>query len=491
MIIITWGFQIYEECFVNMLEYYSDFDLISSIYIGFYDEIDEEMCKKYSKLKIKKLCDYNYDVNLFYDKMINELDETQFFITEPFNILLFDNIDLNLLSEYNKIIIGGFKFFIDTKYFHANKYILNEKTYLLNKNVSDDKILKFTEKKPIYISLQMCYPIINYVETNKESLLLRFNEHKKLFLENKEKFNVYYSLKYHIKNKLFELNDLDINKKALDKLQKRLPYTYSEKIMWIEKNEVFYPKVSIIMPVYNKEKHLESSINSILNQSYSNIELIIVDDSSIDNSRDILEKYKFNPKIKIFYNEKNQGCYYSRNLGIKNASGDYIGFQDSDDYSLSTRIEYQINFMYRNNLSMCGCNMIRTHILNFGSWSDDEVLLEYKKTICKEGKDCCEPYFGYPTMIYKKELFDKYGLFIERRKGMDMEFPERILYKELGFKFKENDNSWEFFDKLNNQIYKKLEKVLYLSSQMDSTNITNLLTEDEFLQNKLWRLEYK
>lgn len=490
MIIITWGFKIYEECIMNMLEYYSDFDLVTSIYIGFYDEIDEELHKKYSKVKINKLCDYNYDVNLFYSRLIDELSETQFFITEPYNILLFDNIDLNLLKNYNKIIVNGCVCFINTNLLHTSKYVFNENTYLLNKNISGDKILKLTENKPNYISLRICYPIINYIESNKESLLLRFNEHKKLFLKNEEKFNVYYSLKYHIKNKLFKLNDLEINKQILEKLQKRLPYIYSEKIMWIEKNEEFYPKVSIIMPVYNKEKYLESSINSILNQSYPNIELIIVEDFSTDNSRVILEKYKSNQKIKIFYNEKNHGCYYSRNLGIKNASGNYIGFQDADDYSLSVRIEYQINFMYRNNLSMCGCNMIRTHIINFNNWSDNEVLLEYKKTICQEGIDCCEPYFGYPTMLYKKELFDKYGLFIERRKGMDMEFPERILYKDLGYKFKENESSWEFFDKLNNKIYKKLEKVLYLSTQMDSTNLTNSIVEDDFLEKKLWRLEY-
>ena len=91
-------------------------------------------------------------------------------------------------------------------------------------------------------------------------------------------------------------------------------------------------KISVILPCYNSEKYIEKCIESILNQTYQNIEIIIIDDGSTDHTLKILEKYKKeNDKISII-KKKNTGVSDSRNIGIKEAKGKYIMFVDSDDF---------------------------------------------------------------------------------------------------------------------------------------------------------------
>jgi len=91
-------------------------------------------------------------------------------------------------------------------------------------------------------------------------------------------------------------------------------------------------KISVIVPVYNTSKYLDKCLNSLLNQTYNNIEIVIIEDCSTDNSKEVLKKYEKNKNTKIVYNKKNHGLSYARNIGIKESTGEYIGFVDSDDY---------------------------------------------------------------------------------------------------------------------------------------------------------------
>ncbi|KAG4097432.1 nucleotide-diphospho-sugar transferase [Neocallimastix lanati (nom. inval.)] len=91
--------------------------------------------------------------------------------------------------------------------------------------------------------------------------------------------------------------------------------------------------LSIVVPVYNTALYLDRCINSILNQTFKDFELICVDDGSIDNSMEILEKFKMiDNRVKIIHFEKNKGASAARNAGIENSIGEFIGFVDSDDY---------------------------------------------------------------------------------------------------------------------------------------------------------------
>jgi glycosyltransferase involved in cell wall biosynthesis len=114
------------------------------------------------------------------------------------------------------------------------------------------------------------------------------------------------------------------------------------------------PLVSVIMPVYNSSKYLKDAINSILSQSYKNIELVIVNDGSTDLSRDIILSYS-DPRIRLFENERNSGIVYSRNKGLQEARGKYIANLDSDDIALPGRIEKQVDFLENHaDYGMCG-----------------------------------------------------------------------------------------------------------------------------------------
>lgn len=106
------------------------------------------------------------------------------------------------------------------------------------------------------------------------------------------------------------------------------------------------PKVSVLMAVYNGEKYLKESIESILNQTFNDLELIIVDDCSTDETTNILHQYAAqDQRLKFIRNEINIGPYASANQGLKLARGEYIARQDSDDISLLNRLEKQVHFL--------------------------------------------------------------------------------------------------------------------------------------------------
>lgn len=102
--------------------------------------------------------------------------------------------------------------------------------------------------------------------------------------------------------------------------------------------------ITVFMPVYNTEKYLKESIDSILNQTYKNFELLIIDDGSTDSSIDIINSYD-DDRIKLFRNEKNMGLPYTRNKGIELSKGEYIALMDSDDIAKVNRLEIQIDFL--------------------------------------------------------------------------------------------------------------------------------------------------
>lgn len=91
-------------------------------------------------------------------------------------------------------------------------------------------------------------------------------------------------------------------------------------------------KFSIIVPVYNTEKYIAKCLNSILNQSYKNFEIIVVNDGSTDQSMDIINKYLLKTEKIILINQKNEGLSQARNNGMKKTTGEYVLFVDSDDY---------------------------------------------------------------------------------------------------------------------------------------------------------------
>lgn len=114
------------------------------------------------------------------------------------------------------------------------------------------------------------------------------------------------------------------------------------------------PLVSVIMPVYNAEAFLQEAINSVLQQSYRNWELILINDGSVDGSKAICEAQE-DSRIIYLENEQNQGVLRSRNIALRHAKGDYIAWLDSDDIALPQKFARQVNFLEANSdYVMCG-----------------------------------------------------------------------------------------------------------------------------------------
>ncbi len=107
-------------------------------------------------------------------------------------------------------------------------------------------------------------------------------------------------------------------------------------------------KVDIIMPNFNKGKFIEAAIKSVINQSYKNWKLYIVDDNSNDNSKLIIEKFKKRKKISFLFLKKNKGPSFCRNLILEKTKSKFIAFLDSDDYWTKNKLKSQIKFMVKN-----------------------------------------------------------------------------------------------------------------------------------------------
>ncbi|WP_017380779.1 glycosyltransferase family 2 protein [Paenisporosarcina sp. TG-14] len=119
------------------------------------------------------------------------------------------------------------------------------------------------------------------------------------------------------------------------------------------------PLVSIIVPIYNTEKYLENCVESLIKQTLKDIEILLVDDASTDNSKEIIEKYALlDTRIIVIYQEKNCGPSATRNTGIKAANGEYVGFVDSDDFVVEDMFEkmYLASQEQQVDIVSCGYN---------------------------------------------------------------------------------------------------------------------------------------
>lgn len=114
-------------------------------------------------------------------------------------------------------------------------------------------------------------------------------------------------------------------------------------------------KISIIVPIYNTEKYLNRCIESIINQTYKNLQIILIDDGSTDNSAKICEEYSKKDDRILFIGKENTGVSDTRNLGIKKASGKYIGFVDSDDFVQEYMFEKLYNNIVKYDVDMSIC----------------------------------------------------------------------------------------------------------------------------------------
>lgn len=182
-------------------------------------------------------------------------------------------------------------------------------------------------------------------------------------------------------------------------------------------------KVSVIVPVYNTEKYLKRCLDSLVNQTLKEIEIIIINDCSPDNSKQILNKYeKEYNNVKVFHNKTNKGIGYNRNFGIEKATGEYIGFIDSDDYVDMTMYEKLYNKAKKDDLELVVCNFHKMleKENSLEEITPDFIIEEQKNTVLEKT----------PSLLSKVNLAPWNKLYKRSLLGSDIRFPEKLKYED-------------------------------------------------------------
>ena len=168
------------------------------------------------------------------------------------------------------------------------------------------------------------------------------------------------------------------------------------------------PKISVVMPVYNSERYLREAIDSILAQTFSDFEFIIIDDGSQDSSPDIVRSYT-DKRIRFYQNEHNMGVAATLNRGLDLASGEYIARMDSDDISLPERFEKQIVYLETYpDIAVCGTNVRffgAKRGIHICSDTPEQMRVDLLFNSC----------LAHPSVMMRGNLFREYGLRYEEQ----------------------------------------------------------------------------
>jgi len=189
-------------------------------------------------------------------------------------------------------------------------------------------------------------------------------------------------------------------------------------------NQTDLPLVSIITVVYNGAKHVEQTINSVLNQSYKNFEYIIIDGGSTDNTIEVIKQYE--NKIDYWQSEHDEGIYFAMNKGISLAKGELIGIINSDDYYLPDTIAKVVEADKTQHAAIYYGDM--QYISEAG-----ELLSAAKPDITKMNE---MPAIFHPTCFVRKNVYDKAGMFDTQYKiSSDYDFLLRCLKQNFIFHY--------------------------------------------------------
>jgi len=265
------------------------------------------------------------------------------------------------------------------------------------------------------------------------------------------------------------------------------------------------PLVSIALPVYNGASTLATAIRSILCQTYTNWELIIIDDGSSDNSVDVAKSFQ-DPRIILLINSENKNLPISLNIALDCSNGEYFARMDSDDVSFPMRIEKQVSYMQAHD----SIDLLGAGILYYRGDG-----LPYGKLPVRESHDdiCCQPWAGFylphPTWLGKKEWFKKHRYRASAGKAEDQELlfrtyssshfsclPEVLLgYREEPriikkmFKARLTFMKYTFSEAIKQKDYLMAMKIIYTQCIKSFCDVMNIYMGVESLRNPVLPIE--
>lgn len=191
----------------------------------------------------------------------------------------------------------------------------------------------------------------------------------------------------------------------------------------VQEKQAVTPEISVVMSVFNGQDYLEEAIESILNQSFKNFELIIVNDASVDSSKIIIESYQ-DDRIVVITNEKTLGLAKSLNKALKLAKGEFVARMDADDIAVSNRLEVQLN-----QARVLNCDVLGASVDAFSKEGKIErwnFPTTYPEIFLK---GLYSPPFAHPAVLFRKELV--LGLMYNEdcKYAQDYELWSRMLFE--------------------------------------------------------------
>lgn len=230
--------------------------------------------------------------------------------------------------------------------------------------------------------------------------------------------------------------------------------------------------ISIIIPVYKVEKYLEKCIQSVINQTYENLQIILVDDGSPDNCGKICDEYaKKDHRIEVIH-KSNGGLSDARNKGLEIAKGEYIGFVDSDDYIEADMYEVLYNLLKQYNADVSICNFYtvsqgKISIKNADNGINDYNRIEILKEILLDRN--IQSYAW--NKLYKKELFD------------EIKYPIGKKYEDIGTTF-------YLLEKCNKIVVTGKSEYYYINRQDSIVNNVTESTITDYIELIMQRYDY-
>lgn len=229
--------------------------------------------------------------------------------------------------------------------------------------------------------------------------------------------------------------------------------------------------ISIIVPIYKVEQYLEKCINSILNQTYQNLEIILVDDGSPDSCGKICDDYKKKDlRIKVIH-KTNGGLSDARNAGMRIASGKYLGFVDSDDYIAPDMYEHLLTIMSDNDADIGVCDACVVSENSVPEFTDDVQPVVFRCEDCLRAM-IYDKLFTVNTWnkLYKRCVFD------------GIEFPVGKLYEDLA-------TTYKLIEKANKIVVSKARKYAYVQRDGSIMNQTafKMKTDKIDIVDEMWR----
>lgn len=255
------------------------------------------------------------------------------------------------------------------------------------------------------------------------------------------------------------------------------------------------PLISVIVPVYNVEYYLDRCLTSLVNQTYSNMEIILIDDGSKDNSGMICDNWKEKDNRIVVIHKKNAGLGYARNSGLEICKGEYICFVDSDDFVSANMIQTMYDAIKKENADTCYCSfniysnkkneVVKKSFVNSGVYDGKKILLDIAGSLPEDKVDFNKEMSVWACLFSGQIIRENGIVFTSEREIICEDFPFDIRYLPKTNKVVVIDNCFYYYcingESLTHKFdEKRFDKEKHLFSSLDE-RLSSVISKEDYL----------